>query len=69
MIHCNEGLSRSPSLALLYLASSNEAIDCQSYTSARQEFSEDYYPQYSPGGGIRTFLQQNWVELIDKLKT
>lgn len=63
LIHCNKGLSRSPSIALLYLAN-EEMIDSSSYKSAWEEFQDKYYPNYEPSGGIRKFLNRNWAELI-----
>lgn len=63
LIHCNQGRSRSPSLALLLLASHSAAIPDDSFTSARGQF-EELYPAYRPSRGIRVFLQNNWDELL-----
>jgi predicted protein tyrosine phosphatase len=62
-IHCNQGRSRSPSLALLLLASHSDAISGGSYTDAREQFGK-LYPAYRPSRGIRVFLQNNWDELL-----
>lgn len=62
LIHCNEGLSRSPSLALLFLAKHIGAISNDSYEEARRDFYK-LYPHYSPGGGIQTYLNANWRKL------
>lgn len=64
LVHCNEGLSRSPSIVLLYLASEGQINQNSSYPEAKREFQTDYYPHYRPSGGIRTFLSQNWQELL-----
>jgi hypothetical protein len=62
LIHCNEGLSRAPSLALLYMAKGLGAIPNDSYAAARKEF-EKIYPEYRPGQGIQTYLTDNWGRL------
>lgn len=59
LIHCNQGLSRAPSLALILLAKKHGAISNDSFTVARKEFL-DTYPNYSPGLGIQKFLTKNW---------
>jgi len=63
LIHCNQGRSRSPSLALLLLASHSEVVPDGSFFSAREQF-EELYPTYRPSRGIELFLQNNWDELL-----
>ncbi|WP_322003140.1 hypothetical protein [Marinobacter alexandrii] len=62
VIHCNQGESRAPSLALLFLARALTVIDDSSYGSARDEFQK-LYPRYQPGKGIQTYFTQNWAKL------
>jgi hypothetical protein len=62
LVHCNCGLSRAPSLALLFLAKRREAIAAESYAAARSAF-EKLLPAYAPGEGIRRFLTDRWMEL------
>lgn len=62
VIHCNQGESRAPSLALLFLARALTVIDDSSYSSARDEFQK-LYPRYQPGKGIQTYFTQNWAKL------
>ena len=62
LVHCNQGESRAPSLALLFLAKRLSAINKTSYQSARKEF-EIIYPQYKPGQGIETYFTRNWSTL------
>jgi hypothetical protein len=64
LIHCNQGESRAPSLALLFLAKCRHAIDNTSYLSARSEF-ETLYSRYNPGKGIQTYFSKNWGEMGD----
>ena len=59
LIHCNRGESRSPSLALLYLAKRLKAIPSTTFFDAEQAFIA-LYPSYSPKTGIRGHIQQNW---------
>jgi len=59
LVHCNEGHSRGPGIALLYLAAIAKVISVDSYESAEGEFRR-LYPGYSPSRGVRGFLSNNW---------
>ncbi len=59
LIHCNQGKSRAPSLALLFLAKHSKALPSKSYDEAFAAFSE-LLPDCSPGEGIQWFLRKNW---------
>ncbi|HLV99215.1 MAG TPA: dual specificity protein phosphatase [Ktedonobacterales bacterium] len=59
LIHCEQGLSRSPSLALLYLATRLGALPSASLAAAEAQF-RTLYPRYSPGYGIWAHMQQHW---------
>ena len=59
LIHCNQGESRAPSLALLFLTKHIGKLPNTSYTDARQVF-EKRFPAYQPGLGIQQFLATNW---------
>jgi predicted protein tyrosine phosphatase len=50
LIHCNQGRSRSPSLALLLLTQS-EQVPEDSFAKARDQFTE-VYPFYRPSRGM-----------------
>lgn len=60
-IHCNQGQSRAPSLALLIMAKRLNALPNDSYAAARAAFSH-HYP-YAPGKGLSVFLQSEWHSL------
>lgn len=62
IIHCNQGESRAPSLALLFLAKVVSVIPNDSYGAAREEF-EKLYPRYNPGQGIQKYFAKNWSVL------
>lgn len=55
---CNKGVSRSASIALLYLAITGE-IRNTSFKAAKADFLA-YYPDYYPGSGIQEFLSKTW---------
>jgi hypothetical protein len=62
VIHCNQGESRAPSLALLFLAKDAGVIPAETFAAAREAF-EVRYPGYNPGRGIVTFLTGSWDSL------
>lgn len=57
LIHCNQGISRSPSIGLLYLATKGK-IRNESFRLAEEDFIK-IYPHYAPSG-IKEFLSLNW---------
>lgn len=59
LLHCNQGESRAPSLALLYLAKRGKKITDENFLLAFNDFKK-IYPYYQPGNGIATYLSQNW---------
>lgn len=61
IIHCNQSMSRAPSLAMLYMAKRLKLLPDTDYTLARQEF-EKRFP-YSSGLGIESFLSSEWALL------
>lgn len=62
LIHCNQELSRSPSLALIYLAN-KKLIGQDSFDNAKEDFIK-LYPNYAPGRGILLYMKNNWNKLI-----
>ena len=68
LIHCNQGFSRAPSLALVYLAKRAKglhghfAASFDGYAGARGEFAA-IYPAYAPGAGLVQFLTERWKEI------
>jgi hypothetical protein len=59
LVHCNNGLSRAPSIALLFLAKRIRKINNDSFEQAAVDFKK-FYPYYQPGAGIIIYLHQNW---------
>lgn len=62
LIHCNKGESRSPTLALVFLAKHLNVIPNSSFEAAKEAFSV-HYSEYRPGLGIQKYLNLNWSEL------
>lgn len=62
LIHCNQARSRSPGIALLFLAKRRGEITDSSYREAKKEFQE-LYPNYRPGKGIDSYLRNYWQEI------
>jgi hypothetical protein len=65
LIHCNQGQSRSPSIALVYLAK-NKIISDVSFEKACDDFS-NIFKNYEPGKGILLYLRNNWNTLLSYL--
>jgi len=61
LINCDLGQSRSPTVALLYLAKRAKTINGASFESARQDFVK-LYPGYAPSG-IADYVASRWGEI------
>lgn len=61
LVHCDVGESRSPTIALLYLAKRAHTISNESFDSARSDFAK-IYPNYYPSG-IRIFVRTHWQSI------
>ncbi|XOZ34108.1 hypothetical protein ACMDCT_02405 [Halomonadaceae bacterium KBTZ08] len=61
-IHCNQGESRAPSLAMIFLAKHVGIVSNESAEHARTDFLQ-LFPRYRPGGGIQKYLSANWSKL------
>ena len=61
LVHCNRGMSRSPTIALLYLLKHTNALPNASLQEALGRFRE-LYPPYAPARGVALFTQKYWQE-------
>jgi len=59
LLHCNQGLSRSPSIGFLYLARYSKVFDGLNFESASERFAQ-IYPPYSPAKGMADYVRLNW---------
>ena len=59
LVHCNQGMSRSPGIGLLYLVSHTDMLPKSSLEDAENAFRV-IYPLYSPAMGMRGYMQMNW---------
>lgn len=62
MVRCNQGYSRSPSIALAYLANAGKIAN-ESYDAAAEEF-KGLYKNYQPGLGVSLYMRNNWDALM-----
>lgn len=60
LIHCNEGQSRAPSLALLYLHCTQPDWEPLDLEAAEKKFRA-IYPGYAPKSGMRSYLETHWA--------
>lgn len=63
LVHCNQGMSRSPSIGLLYLAMEKK-INNVTFAVAKEEFLK-IYPNYNPSG-VQEFLMDKWNYFMNR---
>ncbi|QED23026.1 dual specificity protein phosphatase family protein [Candidatus Deianiraea vastatrix] len=56
LVHCNQGVSRSPTIALLYLKKYTNALDNLPLKDAILEFKK-LYPFYNPKNGMIEYVE------------
>lgn len=59
LINCNQGLSRAPTLAMLYLRRHTDRFANMSHEEAVAEF-KGIYPAYAPAGGMDGYAKAHW---------
>ncbi len=59
LVHCNQGFSRSPTIALLYMAKFAESFRSMDHRAAVQQFRL-IYPAYAPAGGVAEYARVHW---------
>jgi hypothetical protein len=60
LVHCNQGLSRSPSIAFLYLVKFTDGLSRRDLQSDLTQFI-GLYPPYAPAQGMADFVRVNWT--------
>jgi hypothetical protein len=64
LVHCNAGRSRSPVLAMLFLAGVTQDISAETYEGAVADYAARD-PDARPGAGLRTFARTRWEALME----
>lgn len=59
LVHCNQGLSRSPSIALLYLRKHDPGYANLDHAEGVELFKETH-PAYKPSGGMAGYVEAHW---------
>lgn len=59
LVHCNQGVSRSPSLVLLWLRREVEDWRGMAFERAEERL-RTVYPAYDPTDGVREFVRRHW---------
>ncbi len=65
LVHCNQGMSRSPTIALLYMAKFTDQFNSMDLEAAAQEFRR-IYPGYAPAVGMSEYVRLNWQKYAQK---
>lgn len=64
LLHCNQGESRAPTIGLLYLLGTAEHSPafscCENGYEVIGVFTNQFYPDYNPGDGLRDYVLANW---------
>ncbi|CAN5224172.1 hypothetical protein BH10PSE3_BH10PSE3_07110 [soil metagenome] len=61
LVHCNQGASRSPTLALLYLAKHTDRFKGMAWGQAEAAFRA-IYPPWAPARGMADYARLNWAK-------
>ncbi len=65
LVHCNQGMSRSPTIALLYLLKHTNVLKTNDLASVSETFL-GLYPLYKPAGGVAGFVEKNWLDYVGR---
>jgi len=63
LVHCNQGMSRSPTIALLYLLKYTNALGVMDHEMAVRTF-QLLYPSYVPARGMADYVTLNWERYL-----
>jgi hypothetical protein len=63
LIHCNQGMSRSPAIAFLYLLKYTDVLGVTDHTQAVLAF-QTLYPCYVPAKGMADYVMLNWDKYL-----
>lgn len=63
LVHCNQGMSRSPTIALLYLLKHTDELNSIDLSIALEKF-KTLYPTYTPSNGVAGFVEKYWKDYV-----
>lgn len=63
LVHCNQGESRAPTIALLYLIAYTNQVPVNNFASAEVTFRK-LYPGYAPAAGMYEFARGHFEDYI-----
>jgi len=67
LVHCNQGMSRSPGIVMLYLGTHTDRLSV-SFEEAQEQFCT-IYPPFAPAGGVLDFLRRRWSLMASMSKS
>jgi hypothetical protein len=65
LVHCNQGMSRSPTIAFLYLLKHSDIFSGLDHPASVQRF-HGIYPPYAPAQGMADYVRANWAKYSSK---
>ena len=66
LVHCNQGMSRSAGIAMLFLASNGEFLN-KNFDEALAEF-KILYPSCNLSRGVFDYVKSNWIKYNRNIK-
>jgi hypothetical protein len=60
LVHCNQGMSRSPAIAFLYLLKLSDVFRRRDHDEDVRDFLK-IYPSYTPARGVADYVKLNWA--------
>lgn len=66
LVHCNQGLSRSPTIGFLYMLKFSDVFRRESLSQDLQDFQE-IYPAYAPAQGMADYVRLNWPKYSSRI--
>lgn len=61
LIHCNQGHSRGPGVLFYHIIQHDiRALGTDNFEDAVESFKENFYPDFSPAGGVYGFLEETF---------
>jgi hypothetical protein len=66
LVHCNQGLSRSPTIGFLYMLKFTDVFRREDYSQDAQDFLK-IYPAYAPAQGMADYVRLNWPRYSSRM--